>query len=103
MGNRYSYKVVLTCYDGSKITSGTVSVAVTLDTAEILNIYSADAKKVKIKWRRVSKAQGYQIYRTEGKKWKVIKTIKSGKKVTFVDKKVKRIRYTAIKYVLTEL
>ena len=50
MGNRYSYKVVLTCYDGSKITSGTVSVAVTLDTAEILNIYSADAKKVKIKW-----------------------------------------------------
>lgn len=47
-------------------------------------------KKVKIKWRRVSKAQGYQIYRTEGKKWKVIKTIKSGKKVTFVDKKVKK-------------
>ncbi|WP_270846990.1 transglutaminase domain-containing protein [Anaerobutyricum hallii] len=90
VGNHYSYKVVLTCYDGSKITSGTVSVAVTLDTAEILNIYSADAKKVKIKWRRVSKAQGYQIYRTEGKKWKVIKTIKSGKKVTFVDKKVKK-------------
>lgn len=29
-------------------------------------------------------------YRTEGKKWKVIKTIKSGKKVTFVDKKVKK-------------
>ena len=40
--------------------------------------------------RRVSKAQGYQIYRAEGKKWKVIKTIKSGKKVTFVDKKVKK-------------
>ena len=55
VGNRYSYKVVLTCYDGSKITSGTVSVAVTLDTAEILNIYSADAKKVKIRQSKAVK------------------------------------------------
>lgn len=90
LGNMYSYKVVLTCNDGSMITSGTVSAQVNLDVSGILNIYSADGRKVKIKWSRVNKAQGYQIYRAEGKVWKVIKNIKKGKTTTFVDKKVKK-------------
>ena len=59
---------------------------------QFYRIYKKDViKYIRIKRKKSNeKAKGYQIYRTEGKKWKVIKTIKRGKTVTFVDKKVKK-------------
>ena len=48
-------------------------------------------KKVKLTWKKSSKASGYIIYRATKKngKYKQIKVIKSWKKTTFTDKKVK--------------
>ena len=59
---------------------------------QFYRIYKKDViKYIRIKRKKSNeKAKGYQIYRAEGKKWKVIKTIKRGKTVTFVDKKVKK-------------
>lgn len=48
-------------------------------------------KTIRIKWKKISGASGYKILRRSGKKgkFKVIGTVKKGKKVTFTDKKVK--------------
>lgn len=48
-------------------------------------------KAVRIKWKKISGAAGYQLLRRTGTKgkFKVIGTIKNGKKAVFIDKKVK--------------
>ncbi len=48
-------------------------------------------KSVRIKWKKISGASGYKILRKTGKKgkFKVIATMKTGKKVSYPDKKVK--------------
>ena len=49
----------------------------------------AGAKKVTVKWKKVKRATGYEIYRAQGKngKYKKIKTIKKSATVKFTDKK----------------
>ena len=49
-------------------------------------------KKVTLKWKKNSKATGYEIYRATKKngKYKKIKTIKKASAVTFTDSKVKK-------------
>ena len=48
--------------------------------------------KAKISWKKVSKANGYEIYRATKKagKYKKVKTIKKAKTVKFTDKKLKK-------------
>ncbi|MFQ9514963.1 MAG: DUF4430 domain-containing protein [Eubacterium sp.] len=52
----------------------------------------AKKKSIKLSWKKVSKANGYTIYRALKKKGKYvkIKTIKKGRKKKFTDKKVKK-------------
>ncbi|MCB6992374.1 hypothetical protein LI177_02590 [bacterium 210820-DFI.6.37] len=47
---------------------------------------------IKLKWSKIKKASGYQIYRSTSKngKYKKIKTIKRGKTVSYIDKNRKR-------------
>mgnify|MGYP002088802342 CR=1 FL=1 len=49
-------------------------------------------KKVTLKWKKNSKATGYEIYRATKKngKYKKIRTIKKASAVTFTDSKVKK-------------
>ncbi len=59
--------------------------------AKVASIKSKSKKKVTIKWKKNSYAQGYKIYRStkKNKGYKCIATIKGKKKVSYVDKKVK--------------
>ncbi len=64
-------------------------------SVDIPKVKSVSAKKsgkaIRIKWKKILGASGYKILRGNRKKgkFKVVGTIKKGKKVTFLDKKVK--------------
>lgn len=64
---------------------------ITVKKTKILKIKSIKNKKLKITWKKVSKASGYVIYRSEKKngKYKKIEKIPGNKKVTYTDKKLK--------------
>ncbi len=47
-------------------------------------------RRVYLSWKRIKKADGYQLQRYKGKKWKTVKTIKNGKKVKFKTAKFKK-------------
>lgn len=51
---------------------------------------SATKNSLKLTWKAVSGAQGYEIYRLEGKTYKKIGTVKKGSTVSFTDKGLKR-------------
>ena len=57
----------------------------------ISKITSPSKKKVKVVWKKVSGVNGYEIYRATSKKgkYKKIATVKSGKTVSYTDKKLK--------------
>ncbi len=52
---------------------------------------TAGKKKATVKWKKVSKASGYYVYRSTSKngKYKKVATIKKGSTVKYVDKKLK--------------
>lgn len=52
---------------------------------------TAGRKKATVKWKKVSKASGYYVYRSTSKngKYKKVATIKKGSTVKYVDKKLK--------------
>ncbi len=54
-------------------------------------VSSTGRKKIKLTWKRDSKADGYYIYRSSSQKggYKKVKTVTKNKTVTWTDKKVK--------------
>lgn len=58
---------------------------------KVLSVSSKTKTSLEIKWRKVSKAYGYRIQRSDSKTkgFKTIATIKSGATVSYVDKKLK--------------
>lgn len=83
--------------DGKKV-YGSYSKVLTAKTAGYkvskptgLKVASKSSSKISIKWKKVSKANGYFIYRSTSKSsgYKKIATLTSGKKVSYTDKKVK--------------
>lgn len=72
-------------------TSATKQTTSTVKLSKVALKVKAGKKKVKLTWKKSSKASGYIIYRATKKngKYKQIKVIKSWKKTTFTDKKVK--------------
>ena len=86
-----SYSVETLKYTFSLKTQGQESDSqVTVPNVGPVNISPAN-KKVTLKWKKVKGASGYQIYRSLKKKkgYTLLKTIKKGKTVLYVDKKVK--------------
>ena len=66
-------------------------VQVKLSTPKVTSVNNNDYENIKVKWTKVSQADGYVLYRKEKskKKWSKIKTIKSEKTKTYDDNKVK--------------
>lgn len=97
LGTKYYYKVLpyvtLGEWDGTTISgvSGEVSITPLLKAPKGIKLKVTKKKTVRIRWKKVSKASGYVIYRSKKKsgKYKKIKVIKSGSVKVFKDKKVK--------------
>ena len=96
-GTRYYYKVraFADAGNGSRIYSPfTSSVGVTpYLTKPTLKKVSLKKKTATVKWKAVAGAGGYQIWRAEKKKtgkYKLVKTIKSGKTLSWKNKKLKK-------------
>jgi len=69
--------------------SGTYTIGVNVTAPGSVKTSKAGKKNVSIKWKKVSRATGYEIYRAQGKngKYKKITTIKKAGTVKFTDKK----------------
>ena len=67
---------------------GKYKVGISATAPESLKVAKAKSKQVSLKWKKVSDATGYEIYRAQGKngKYKKIKTIKKTGIETYVDK-----------------
>jgi len=62
-----------------------------VSTPKVVSVKEKGSTKAIIKWKKVKGASGYKIYRsTNGKKWKVIKTVNGNKKTTYTDVKLKK-------------
>ena len=68
---------------------GKYKVGISATAPASLKVAKAESKQVTLKWKKVSGATGYQIYRAQGKngKYKKIKTVKKASIETYVDKK----------------
>ena len=60
-----------------------------LGKTERVKLSKAKKKYIKIKWKGNKNCSGYVIYKKTGKKFKVVKTVTTNKKITNLDKKVK--------------
>ncbi len=93
-GNRYTYTVK--CYDGkynSLYNKSGVSI-VYLSAPKLKAVAgSGAAGNAKVSWGAVSGASGYRVYRKGGTlsdyEWKLIATVKGGKKTSYTDTKAK--------------
>lgn len=95
-GTTYYYKVAAhaKAADSSDVyssDSATVSVKPTL-TKPVQKAPALKKKTITVKWKAVPGASGYQIYRAMKKsgKYKLIKTVKNGRTVSFKNKKLKK-------------
>ena len=98
VGSTYQYKIIPFIRISNKadgVIFGNESIVQTkseLEKANGLKVKKQGKKYLKIKWNRNKNFSGYVVYRKEGKskKFKIIKTITSNKKTTYIDRKVKR-------------
>lgn len=93
-GKNYYYKVRAYKKNEKKTGVGTftsVQKAFTLKQVEITKVSGTSGKKVTLNWDKVSKAQGYEIYRStkENSGFKLLKKIDSADTVKFKDDTVK--------------
>ena len=92
LNKKYYYKIVPfvtadgASYEGNE--SDAVSAKPVLQKGKISSVKSVNYNTLKITWKKVTGAQGYELYRSTSSKkgFKRIKTITSGSKVTFTDK-----------------
>lgn len=91
-GRKYYYQVVAgvwtTKYKYKK--SDLVSVRPTLTNPQV-TAKAKEKKQIKVSWKKVKGASGYEIYRSTSAKgkYKKVKTIKSGSTCSFTNKKLK--------------
>ncbi len=81
---KYSYKIK--AFDSSKkySTYSKIKDAYTLPlTPKLTSVKAASSTSIKVKWQKVSKADGYVLYQKSGSTYKKIATIKSGKTTTY--------------------
>lgn len=89
-GKNYYYKVVALNGENSK-ESAVVKASAKLSATKISRATNVKGKKVSLKWSKVSGANGYVISRAQGNgSYKTIKTIKSGKTVSYTNTSLKK-------------
>ena len=91
-GKKYYYQVVAGVYTTKFVSkkSKLVSVRPTLSKPQV-SAKTKGKKQIKISWKKVKGASGYEIYRSTSSKgkYKKIKTIKNGSICSFTNKKLK--------------
>lgn len=93
-GTKYAYKISSYKKINDKVLesekSGVKSATPSLSTPTIS--LKAGSKKVTVKWNKISGATGYKVYRATSKngKYTCVKTVKSGKTVSYVNKSLKK-------------
>ena len=92
-GKTYYYKMKAVVTTDKSVTSGYSAVksakCVPAKPGSV-KVSSPKKKQLKVSWKKVSGASGYEVYRATSKdgKYKKVKTIGKGKTVTYTDKKV---------------
>lgn len=90
LGQKYYYRIMFRpSGEGKKVYSNIVSGKTALQAPEIIQCCSTANDSVKLSWTGTEKAQGYAVYRSDGKKWTFIKRIAKGSVTTFTDRNVK--------------
>lgn len=92
---KYSYKISAYNSSNGKEGNGILSEAasgMTIGKPSISSVVSKNEKDLKISWKKVKNAEGYQVYRSSSKdgKYEKIKTVSSGSTVSYEDKSVKK-------------
>lgn len=100
---KHTISIVLTSYGKQDSPVTNLTYYVTPGVGKPSVKLKAGKKKITVKWSKVSGASGYVIYRStkKTKGFKAVKTVKSGTKVSFVNKKLKKGRkyyYKVIAY-----
>ncbi|MBU5430597.1 hypothetical protein KQI22_11070 [Kineothrix sp. MSJ-39] len=107
-GQKYRYTVkayTLAANSVAKIVSGCDTTGLSAKakpaTPVVTSVKATDYNKITIKWKKVTKAYGYYIYRKvaddEDAAWKRIKKVKYGSTTSYVDSKAE----TGVKYIYT--
>ena len=67
-----------------------------------INLQNLKKRKVRITWKKVKNADGYQVYRATKKngKYKLVKVVKGNKKVSYTNTKLKKNKNITTKFVL---
>lgn len=88
---KHTVRIVYCAYGKQDSTVKTLTYYVTNPPGKPTVKLTAGKKKITVKWNRITGANGYVIYRSTKKTsgFKAIKTIKSGKTVSFVNKSLK--------------
>ena len=90
LGRKYYYKIALVGIDGKAIaTSNVIACRTKLPKPELTKCTSTDGRTVKLSWNKSDKAQGYIIFKNDGKGWKRFKKITKGSVTKYTDKNVK--------------
>ena len=95
VGQTYKYKVIpYIKISNSKMgiilgKASAIQAKSKLGKTERVKLSKAKKKYIKIKWKGNKNCSGYVIYKKTGKKFKVVKTVTTNKKITYLDKKVK--------------
>lgn len=91
-GTTYTYKVCAFKKNGTVSITGGYGVFknTTLPATPIIRLKSS-SKQATVRWRRVARANGYQIFMSTKKngKYKRVATVKNGKKIKYTKKKLK--------------
>ena len=88
-GKKYYYYVKAVNEAGSSSASGSKSIYYLADTT--LSTPKSTKSGVTLKWKKVTGAEGYQVYRKTGSgSYSKIATVKGNSKVTYTDKKAKK-------------
>jgi hypothetical protein len=96
---QYYYKICYYYDDNNYIDSSVIGGKSSLDAPIIYGGYYSSKNKLKLRWQLVDGAQGYYLYKKDGKKWKKIKTIgKNTKSITVSANQKKTHYYTLVPY-----
>ena len=87
---KYYFKVMAVNGVAKSDYSSTVNTTTHIAAPASLKAATVTKNSVKLSWKKVSGASGYEVYRLSGNKWKKVATIKKGSTTTYTDSNLSR-------------